>query len=73
MTNYIDYTSLSATQRLHFNNTGECPREYLLTEAQFKRNIELLCGEYSMKINDEPEVKAVLGMRTEVLSVDCFV
>ena len=45
MTHYIDYASLSATQRLHFNNTGECPQEYVLTEAQFKRNIELLCGE----------------------------
>jgi len=69
MIQYIDYSSLSATQRLHFNNTGECPQEYVLTEAQFKRNIELLCGEYALYINDEPEVKAALGIE----SVDCFV
>ena len=69
MTKYIDYASLSATQRLHFNNTGECPQEYVLTEAQFKMNIELLCGEYALKINDEPEVKAALGID----SVDVFV
>ena len=69
MTQYVDYSSLSVTQRLHFNNTGECPQEYVLTEAQFKRNIELLCGQYAMKINDEPEVKAAL----DIDSVDCFV
>ncbi len=69
MTQYIDYASLSATQRLHFNNTGECQEEYLLTEAQFKRNIEMLCGNYAMKINDDPEVKAALGID----SVDVFV
>lgn len=62
MTQYIDYSSLSATQRLHFNNTGECPQEYVLTEAQFKRNIELLCGQYTLSINGDPEVKASLSI-----------
>lgn len=69
MTQYIDYSSLSATQRLHFNNTGKCPQEYVLTEAQFKSSVELLCETYAMKINDESEVKAALGIE----SVDCFV
>jgi hypothetical protein len=40
-----------------------------MTEAQFLRQKALLCGEYSLRINDDREVKETLGID----DIDVFV